>query len=505
MANPPRHVKGGYIDPKKLPKGPNGRALCRQCQTETKPPRKTFCSDKCVDLWMVRTGSKMAQFIKKRDKGICAICGLDCEALKKELRALEKHYPHTPYPYPDATDYEPNGVSLTEGYRRRYAEHAAAEKQRRLEHREVVKAFKEKHGIPPTRTRFWDIDHILPVVEGGGSCDPSNLRVLCLKCHKQETSKLRARLYSTRYKERLEQKAAEKGWTFPKGLPALASDPVLVRCHKHLTDVGDPSVHQDGYYEWTPNSNTLSRDDRGCPHCSNRVPVSNLRAEWFALNAGYQLLENQTITSSQQLCSVICLTCNNEHIVRQLVNWRTGRDWVKISTRQIREITGEKAVPKEFDLFDPQTKTVIEVDGEFHRRSGFGELAAVQAKDADKEAFCLKVGWRLIRINTEELNRALRGSILVKWFNTVLQDSAMPPRSEFVLSPFTSDRATVNYNRCVQVAEARGGKILTQHFMGWKVPHEWLCSVHGPFMSTPNSVVSSSYWCKPCGYGKRRA
>ena len=198
MANPPRHVKGGYVDPKKLPRGPNGRALCRQCQTETKPPRKTFCSDRCVELWMVRTGSRMAQFIKKRDKGVCAICSLDCEALKKELRALEKHYPHTPYPYPGTDDYEADGFTLTAAYRRRYQEHADQERVRRQQHRDEVKAFKEKHGIPRHRSRFWDIDHIVPVVQGGGSVGPEGLRTLCLKCHRQVTAELAAKRAAAR-------------------------------------------------------------------------------------------------------------------------------------------------------------------------------------------------------------------------------------------------------------------------------------------------------------------
>ena len=198
MANPPRHIKGGYVDPKKLPKGPNGHALCRQCQTETKPPRKTFCSDKCVDLWMVRTGSKMAAFIRKRDKGICAICGLDCEALKKQLRALEKNYPYTRYPHPEPGDYEANGYTLTKDYQERYAKHAEQERKQREAHREEIRAFKERHGIPRHRSRFWDIDHIVPVVEGGGSSGPENLRTLCLKCHKQVTAELAAKRAAAR-------------------------------------------------------------------------------------------------------------------------------------------------------------------------------------------------------------------------------------------------------------------------------------------------------------------
>ena len=143
----PRHTKGGWVRPESLPRGPNGLAQCRQCSKEVHPPRRTFCSQACVDLWVVRTGSGMARFIRKRDKGVCALCRLDCQALKRQYKKL-----------------------LT--------------KQARV-------AFKVQHGIPASRTiRFWDVDHIVPVVEGGGSSGPDNLRTLCIPCHRRVTREL---------------------------------------------------------------------------------------------------------------------------------------------------------------------------------------------------------------------------------------------------------------------------------------------------------------------------
>jgi hypothetical protein len=34
------------------------------------------------------------------------------------------------------------------------------------------------------RRHLWDADHILPVAKGGGECDLSNMRTLCLHCHR---------------------------------------------------------------------------------------------------------------------------------------------------------------------------------------------------------------------------------------------------------------------------------------------------------------------------------
>jgi hypothetical protein len=36
-----------------------------------------------------------------------------------------------------------------------------------------------------TRRHLWDADHILPVAEGGGECGLTNMRTLCLLCHRK--------------------------------------------------------------------------------------------------------------------------------------------------------------------------------------------------------------------------------------------------------------------------------------------------------------------------------
>jgi 5-methylcytosine-specific restriction endonuclease McrA len=42
--------------------------------------------------------------------------------------------------------------------------------------------------------RYWDADHVVPVVEGGGGCGLENYRTLCIPCHRIETAELRRRL-----------------------------------------------------------------------------------------------------------------------------------------------------------------------------------------------------------------------------------------------------------------------------------------------------------------------
>lgn len=155
-------IEAKKANPKKfaLIKGPNGRNLCRYCQTEVKPPRRTFCSKECVHEWSVRTNTRYARAcVIRRDKYICQICGVNCQHLRKELRDLPL--------------------------------------ESRLE-------LAKKLGIPKHRlkTCLFDIDHIKPVVENGGCCGLENLRLLCIPCHKKVTAELRTRLASKSDKEK---------------------------------------------------------------------------------------------------------------------------------------------------------------------------------------------------------------------------------------------------------------------------------------------------------------
>ena len=146
-------MPGGWADRDTLPKGPHGRALCRWCSLEVPAKRHTFCSDWCVEEWKLRSNPGfLRERVLERDRGICARCGTDTLALFISLRRLRG---------------------------------AARSKMSR----------EWKLG---KRKSLWDADHIVPVAEGGGECDLSNIQTLCLKCHRIATAELRSRLCSAK-------------------------------------------------------------------------------------------------------------------------------------------------------------------------------------------------------------------------------------------------------------------------------------------------------------------
>jgi 5-methylcytosine-specific restriction protein A len=144
-------MKGGWAEREALPTGPAGRALCRYCGLEVPPGRRTFCSEWCVHEWRLRTDpGYLRDRVFARDRGVCALCAVDTVRAWNHLR-----------------------------------------RQRGAARQRALTAWGLR-GL--TRRSLWDADHILPVALGGGECDLSNLRTLCVKCHRAVTAELGDRL-----------------------------------------------------------------------------------------------------------------------------------------------------------------------------------------------------------------------------------------------------------------------------------------------------------------------
>jgi 5-methylcytosine-specific restriction endonuclease McrA len=150
-SQPARTKTGGWIAPAEIRKSAAGVPLCRWCAGEVPKPRRTFCSEACVHEWKLRTDpGYLREKVFERDRGVCAKCGIDTVALRRDMRKLD------------------------------YASRRA-----------FLKSWGLREG---SRKSLWDADHIVPVAEGGGQCDLANMRTLCLKCHREATAALRVRI-----------------------------------------------------------------------------------------------------------------------------------------------------------------------------------------------------------------------------------------------------------------------------------------------------------------------
>jgi 5-methylcytosine-specific restriction endonuclease McrA len=137
------------------------RGTCRWCgeqiDYERGPRRGTIDRRRrwhpaCVDAYNASDPREARRLVRRRDRGICADCGLDTYALG-----------------------------------RRHRGRGSTRKLRAL-------------GFKP-RKSLWELDHIVPLIDGGGH-DLTNLQTLCTPCHKRKTAvEARARRDARRQSE----------------------------------------------------------------------------------------------------------------------------------------------------------------------------------------------------------------------------------------------------------------------------------------------------------------
>ena len=141
------------------PKDEQGNPLCRWCLVPVVAPRLSWCSDKCVLDYKDRyDGTHQRKQVFKRDRGICVVCTVDTKRVARAVMALK-------------------GDRAAQG--RMLVDHGFRATDLRFKRR----------GLSP----LWQADHTVPVVEGGGGAHFSELRTLCLICHRAETARLMAR------------------------------------------------------------------------------------------------------------------------------------------------------------------------------------------------------------------------------------------------------------------------------------------------------------------------
>ncbi len=159
------------------------RGTCRWCGEDIfylqgphkgKLDRRRRWHPDCVATYEATDPREARRHIRKRDRGRCAACELDTYALRRSLR----------------------GKGMTRALRER--------------------------GFVPRRS-LWELDHILPLVDGGGH-ELENLQTLCTPCHKKKTAEEARRRAQRRAAERApatERKTSHSEVSEPASAPSL--------------------------------------------------------------------------------------------------------------------------------------------------------------------------------------------------------------------------------------------------------------------------------------------
>lgn len=169
--------KGANRYPPVLEKG-----KCRGCGEPVPKGRQTWCSTECFESHDPGTARMKC---KQRDKGVCAMCGVDTQRMKHRCPPL--------YQGPQVDQchkrFRPNGINSP--FNRERYDRALAIRNKHFKKWKLAaekrRATMVKSGWPHSPSRhWWEADHIIPHSEGG-TYAIDNMRTLCVPCHKART------------------------------------------------------------------------------------------------------------------------------------------------------------------------------------------------------------------------------------------------------------------------------------------------------------------------------
>ncbi|ELT88125.1 hypothetical protein CAPTEDRAFT_113875 [Capitella teleta] len=117
-----------------------------------------LCSVSCTEQYWLKSSREYGRkAVYDAEHGQCQLCGIEAHQFFTNLNMIHD--------------------------RKKRAEMIQNSKFNQLHQRT-----KQKMVVDPQAGQFWQVDHILPVVDGGGQCDLDNLRTLCSVCHNKVTS-----------------------------------------------------------------------------------------------------------------------------------------------------------------------------------------------------------------------------------------------------------------------------------------------------------------------------
>ncbi len=145
-----------YLVSADLPRKEKG--FCRWCGGKLQGRRTSWCGEDCLDEFFIRGGTGIRHQVWLRDRGVCAECGIDIGSAQGYLTKLHILNFH-------------NFAWGNKGI------------------------YKSSDWGPwwDVHLNWWEADHIIPVIEGGGCCGLENYQTLCIRCHKEDTKKLAGR------------------------------------------------------------------------------------------------------------------------------------------------------------------------------------------------------------------------------------------------------------------------------------------------------------------------
>ncbi len=210
-----------------------------------------------------------------------------------------------------------------------------------------------------------------------------------------------------------------------------------------------------------------------------------------------------------------CPTCSEgigERVVREHFEQLFGKPFPKSRPKWLKNQRGNQM---ELDGFAEELCLAFEHQGRqhYHHTKHFHrdkqDLQLRQLDDEQKRRLCRDHGVLLIEI--PEVPTSLPYDKIKKYIENHLSDKTTIDTVRQRLALFST--IDVNYQKAYQVqplrnieeiAKARGGSVLSKHYLGMFHHLEFQCGIGHVFTAQPVNIVHNSQWCPICAKQKQR-
>ena len=185
---------------------PPPKGVCRWCgQAILKPdgtPRNVTWHPECVTIYNIACHSSFQRSaVKRRDNGICALCGVDTLWMHRRhnWHLLMQKWRYAAARHAFTTSWHEEQARVEKRFRR------WEEKLRRGMKNRQERAVAQGWRISHEEGAWWQADHIRPLIESQGRIEYfllENLRTACHPCHVRKTKEDNARIKKLKTKPR---------------------------------------------------------------------------------------------------------------------------------------------------------------------------------------------------------------------------------------------------------------------------------------------------------------
>jgi 5-methylcytosine-specific restriction endonuclease McrA len=157
---------------------------CRICGRPVDDGRAKTCSEYCDNIQTAVMGmlnwSSIRRRVIERDNETCQRCGYDQSKRRRARNHISARIDKLAGDRPDSPPLTDRDALDDFDWN--------AHHERMEEWRDRRDELKERYGDPMEQGRALEVDHIMPIADGGHPFDPGNLQTLCEKCHKAKTA-----------------------------------------------------------------------------------------------------------------------------------------------------------------------------------------------------------------------------------------------------------------------------------------------------------------------------